>query len=242
MNVVLQQNKILKEFMYDNLSIQIDREEQMYKCLNSFFSKVYELDKAIDHIESINDLRSVDKGIRECCEIYDKAGTDYAENYANVFRDRYIELKMEMEKKIDRLRVKQSDLKLLHSNYLLHMRKIRFNDEYSYNSVDYEIKTIVERFNAKKIEVTTKLKEEYEEREKSQFKLLSTKTVPKNSKIYDYKDMIRLAEENGFMYVRTSGDHLIYRNYNTCKMTVIPAHRLGYGLMKKIQKQILNNK
>lgn len=61
-------------------------------------------------------------------------------------------------------------------------------------------------------------------------------------KIFNYKDMIKLAKEHNYREVRYHGDHLILLHNETNKMVVIPAHNLGYGLMIKIQKQIKDNK
>ena len=60
----------------------------------------------------------------------------------------------------------------------------------------------------------------------------------KYRKIFDYKEMVRLAEKNNFEYVRSNGDHDIYMHKDTYKVVVIPQHNLGYGLMIDIQKQI----
>lgn len=62
------------------------------------------------------------------------------------------------------------------------------------------------------------------------------------SKIFNPREMIRLAEDNGYIKTRTAGDHVIMLHGITNKIISIPYHNLGYGLMIKIQKQILNNK
>lgn len=56
--------------------------------------------------------------------------------------------------------------------------------------------------------------------------------------IYDYKDMCKLAIENGYVWERTSGDHLIYKHSQSCRIIIIPAHSLKRGLSLSIQKQI----
>lgn len=60
-------------------------------------------------------------------------------------------------------------------------------------------------------------------------------------KIFDYKKMASLAEENGFIKKSSSGSHDIYEHYKTNKIIVIPAHTLGLGLSIKIQKDIERN-
>lgn len=57
-------------------------------------------------------------------------------------------------------------------------------------------------------------------------------------KLFDYKDMIAYAEDNGFVYKGSNGDHRLYEHETTNKVVVIPAHTLGTGISYKIQKQI----
>lgn len=60
-------------------------------------------------------------------------------------------------------------------------------------------------------------------------------------KIFDYKDMIKLAKDYNYEYKRSNGDHRIYEHKDTNKIIVIPAHSLGRGISDSIQKQIINN-
>ena len=66
----------------------------------------------------------------------------------------------------------------------------------------------------------------------------------KCSKIFNYKDMIAYAIEQGYEFCRQgSTDHRIYKFAETGKIVVIPTHDdLGIGLAQKIKKQIKNNK
>ena len=61
-------------------------------------------------------------------------------------------------------------------------------------------------------------------------------------KIFDYKEMVDLARENGYVEDRYNGDHLIMVHSNTNKIVVIPQHKLKYGIMVQIQKQVKANK
>lgn len=57
--------------------------------------------------------------------------------------------------------------------------------------------------------------------------------------IDDYKKLNKLATDNGFEYIRSKGDHGIYKNKNG--LVVIPQGRsVGKGLSIKIQKSILS--
>ena len=61
-------------------------------------------------------------------------------------------------------------------------------------------------------------------------------------KIFDYKDMSKQAEGNGYIYKWSRGSHNIYEHKASKKIIVIPSHNLGIGLSKKILKQIEANK
>ncbi|MDB2161243.1 hypothetical protein PMX22_15710 [Clostridium butyricum] len=62
-----------------------------------------------------------------------------------------------------------------------------------------------------------------------------------HKKIFNYKEMNRIAETNGYKFARFNGDHKIYIHTTTNKLAVIPQHELPYGLMCGIQKQIKQN-
>lgn len=38
------------------------------------------------------------------------------------------------------------------------------------------------------------------------------------------KDLIKLLRKNGFIFIRQSGSHAIFRNYNTNKKVIVPIH------------------
>lgn len=61
-------------------------------------------------------------------------------------------------------------------------------------------------------------------------------------KIFDYKEMINLAEEHEYEQIKRSEDHIIMQHKKTNKIVPIPIHELKYGLMLQIQKQIQVNK
>ena len=60
-------------------------------------------------------------------------------------------------------------------------------------------------------------------------------------KIFDYKEMESLARKYGYEKVRTSGDHMMYKNKDTNKLVPIVAHDIQYGLSRQIQKQLYRN-
>ncbi len=83
---------------------------------------------------------------------------------------------------------------------------------------------------------------EYDDEQYELIKKLKESQKKDYSKIFDYKDMIDLAEKHEYKQVRQSGDHIIMQHKKTNKIVPIPAHELKYGLMLQIQKQIQINK
>lgn len=73
-----------------------------------------------------------------------------------------------------------------------------------------------------------------------EFEVKTKKVRERWNKIFNYKDMMSFAEENGFKLIRIAGSHHIFEHENSNKIVVIPAHELGYGLQMSIQKQILS--
>lgn len=99
------------------------------------------------------------------------------------------------------------------------------------NSLDLEVKTITKNY----VDKRTKKDD-----------IIENEDIIKNKKeeflkIFDYKEMVKLAQNNGYIESRVTGDHLIYTHKDSKKIVVIPAHELRYGLMISIQKQIKEN-
>ena len=63
-------------------------------------------------------------------------------------------------------------------------------------------------------------------------------TRTKYKYIDDYKELCSIAEKKGFEYVRSNGDHRIYRHKETFGIVIIPASTLKVGISKKIQRDI----
>jgi len=89
--------------------------------------------------------------------------------------------------------------------------------------------------------IDTKNKE-YDDKQNEMMQKLKESKKKDHFKIYDYKEMIDLAEKHGYKRVRQSGDHIIMQHNKTKKILPIPAHELKYGLMLQIQKQVQANK
>lgn len=103
------------------------------------------------------------------------------------------------------------------------------------SNIGGEVDELIDRVNAILHKKREELRIKVEETVDSQFIPIDK---DRNMKIFDYKDMIKLAELNNYTLDRVCGDHMIYKNIESFKIVVIPAHALGFGLMKKIQKQI----
>lgn len=128
-------------------------------------------------------------------------------------------------------RVILSDKRLQAIFKALKVNKIEIRDEY--NLLCDDLLTLsrfavrkYDRHNAKMDDLRKKLKKQ----EKEKYK-----------KLFHYKDLVKLAISKGFEWVRTSGDHLIYRNKNQ-DIAIIPAHtQMKYGTMLSVQKMIFSN-
>jgi len=130
---------------------------------------------------------------------------------------------------------------------LLAARMIKFNNTTNniYNTLDKSCKYeyyILKEIQSE-IESLQKCTDDKYVKEYAAPIIESNKIERKNLiKIFDYKEMVRLAQENNYRQTRCSGDHLIMIHNESNKIVVIPAHELGYGLMIKIQHQIESNK
>lgn len=69
----------------------------------------------------------------------------------------------------------------------------------------------------------------------------SMKEDNKKTKIFDYKEMNRLAKLKGYVQNRFNGDHLILIHNESRKAIVVPQKTIGKGLSFAIQKQIKTN-
>lgn len=105
------------------------------------------------------------------------------------------------------------------------------NDSTLTGEIDYTKDTI----NILKRQAMRRVKKECEALEKS------IKENKKKSKIFDFKEMNRLAKLKGFETTHCSGSHMILRHNESNKSVVVPQHSIGKGLSYKIQKQIKSN-
>lgn len=103
------------------------------------------------------------------------------------------------------------------------------NDKYllELNSVTFELITnILERFNDE---------DEVEE-------IITTEDIKRYNYIPNYKDLERIALNNGYIYKHSNGSHRRLEHKDTKKCITIPSHnQLGLGISLAIQKQIYIN-
>lgn len=110
-------------------------------------------------------------------------------------------------------------------------------------------KSILESLHLKMDNITKEyINNQREEEIKERIKQKSNLNIKKEElkkedfiKIFSYKEMTKLAQNNGYIQSRERGDHLIFKHKDSQKIVVIPAHELQYGLMISIQKQIKEN-
>lgn len=60
-------------------------------------------------------------------------------------------------------------------------------------------------------------------------------------KIFNYKEMEKLALDYGYKKVRQNGDHMMYKHTKTNKLVPIVTHDFGIGLSIRVQKQLYKN-
>jgi predicted RNA binding protein YcfA (HicA-like mRNA interferase family) len=54
-----------------------------------------------------------------------------------------------------------------------------------------------------------------------------------------YRDLIRMLEDDGWLHVRTSGSHRVYRHPVKEGIAVVPAHSLGHDVPKGLLSAIM---
>ncbi|KEZ85632.1 hypothetical protein IO99_13220 [Clostridium sulfidigenes] len=95
-------------------------------------------------------------------------------------------------------------------------------------------------------DIVNKKDKKYDELIKKQNeKLIRNETVlnqaiknEKYKKVFEYRDLAKLAESMNFEIVRYNGDHAIYEHRITKETLPIPVRTLGNGLSFQIQKQL----
>lgn len=94
-----------------------------------------------------------------------------------------------------------------------------------YTQINNELGELSEILSNKQLELFEMLEKYPEESKKSKIK-----------KIFDYKKLNQLIQNNGYKEIRQTGDHKIFSDGR--KSIPVPQHGLGLGLSARIQKEI----
>lgn len=227
-------NKYIKKAEYEMFSLNIIKEDASYKAFGKVFSKLYEYIDKVSAATAIEDVEYIMNNIGELSPIIAEAITDFENQVDTYFYSRKTEILRLANSKLKYTKpCNQKEALLIKRNIELFLRRganmVRKDINIAHKEALQLVDDLDKLVTAKRIELSNIELNDLSEVDKKKLEL---------GKIFDYKDMIRLAEENGFIYDRTSGDHMIYKNEDTYRIVVIPAHTLGYGLMCKIQRQI----
>lgn len=255
MNWIIKFNQLEKENTDKVLDIVTRIDKYKNDKLDEVYTKAYTLKHSIDNlIDKLNahaivgeELRQeVERLIRTHIQIQDEYESAMSEirNYVYICGSEVIELNQGMIKTIKRYLRSNKDFfmmqtrmdvftkKLIDMSYSLDMLSI--DEEGIFPEVYHNImliKNIIETRN-----------KEYDDKQYEMMEKLKESQKKDYFKIFDYKEMIDLAEKHGYKQVRQRGDHIIMQHNKTNKILPIPAHELKYGLMLQIQKQIQANK
>lgn len=255
MNWVTKFNQLEKENTDKIIDIMADFDKYKNDILDNVYTKAYNLKHSIGNLlDKLEAHAIVGEALKTEVERLSKIYIEVADEYKSAMEEikKYIitcgNEVIELNQKMIRI-VKMH----LRSNKDLFMMQIRMDtftkklinmticleitdmdNEGVFKDVYYDLMSI------KKI-IETRNNEYDEEQERL---LMQLKESQKKDyfKIFDYKEMIDLAEKNEYKQVRQSGDHIIMQHKKSNKIVPIPAHELKYGLMLQIQKQIHANK
>jgi predicted RNA binding protein YcfA (HicA-like mRNA interferase family) len=95
-----------------------------------------------------------------------------------------------------------------------------------YKQINNELHELSEILSAKQLELN-RILEKHTAEESGKSKVI---------KIFDYKKLNKLVQDNGYKEVRQTGDHKIFSD--GIKSIPVPQHGLGIGLSARIQKEI----
>lgn len=254
MNWIIKFNQLEKENTDKTLDILGKYDKYKYELLDEVYIKAhnlkYSIGKLIDKL-NINAIvgdplkEEVEKLVKEYIQMKDdyENSRDKMKEYMYVCGSEAAQLKCTMIQIVSRFISAKKDLLMFNRRMDAFTKKlINMYSEFDMGSMG-EIEVLQDVYwdliTIKDI-IDTRNKE-YDERVELLEKL--KKNQKKDYfKIFDYKEMIDLAEKNEYKQVRQSGDHIIMQHNKTNKIVPIPAHELKYGLMIQIQKQIHANK
>lgn len=253
-NYVERFNELDLEYTDKTIDVIADHEAFRYEVLDKLYLEVYQLQSEIDatDIENIladelieklkywtskngEQMKEYSKLTKEIYSHFKESGKTI-QGFYNEVEDRmfaYVDERTDFTKYYKRLHTLSQ--KFIHMAVGLQMNMLGHDGQIIRTLKQLmELKTITEKkISNESEEQISELLRNFKEKHKSR----------KYKKIFDYKDMIREAENNGYeRYRQGATSHIVFRHIQSGKPVVIPTHSLKYGLMLQIQREIQANK
>lgn len=251
MNWIIKFNQLEKENTDKVLDIIAKFDKYKNDMLDDMYTKAYNLEYSIDKLNvEVLRFNELDEEINKLIEIYKEIKNEFdtvmnkVADYLHGTGREVRQLQYNMIETTSRYITSNKEQGMLDRRIDMFGKKlIKMAHTLEIHHVDESIilKEIREKFEIIFKIAEKKLNKEIEE-ECELIEQLKEKKQRDYFKIFDYKEMINLAEQNEYKQVRISGDHIIMQHKKSNKIVPIPAHELKYGLMLQIQKQISANK
>lgn len=230
------------EYEMNLMEVFIDREDIIFQKIGPVMAESYTLIGQLKILDNMGALKVV---IKEFSDTFDELLSYTKKLVTDLQKEmdpRLNRIKSEFNRKVMKIKLgfiekqRRDKHRLLLNNRVIKLNRAawaRISGEIGLikDLYDCEFKICLDRLGSKHEKERSVLEVRREE--------LDIVVKQRIKRIFSYKDMIKLAEENGFVHARTAGDHMIFKNMEGFRIVVIPAHELGYGLMCKIQKDIL---
>lgn len=255
MSWIIKFNELNEEYTDKALDLITKYDKYKNDMLNEVYNKAYNLEYSIDKLKDefcVDVVTSAELGSQ-----IDKLYQTYKE-----IKDEFENVESEIRKFIyiigPEIRELQNNMLVITSKYIKSNKDYEMLykriDEFSKNLINiaigldvncidetYIFEEIREDFSMLYTMIDKKLNKEIEE-EHELMERFERNQKKNYLKIFDYKEMINLAEEHEYEQVKQSGDHIIMQHRKTNKIVPIPVYELKYGLALQIQKQIQLNK
>lgn len=250
-------NQLDREYTDKVIDIIAEQEAFRYNVLDKFYIDVYALQAEIDNTD-VENLNTVDllikiskwidtntKQSKEYVDLMKKIYGNFKESGKKI-QSFYDEVENRLEAYLDENTKFEMVYKRLHT---LSQKFIHMAVSLNMNCLGHDgqiVRTTDELLKLNKLakeKSDAEINKNNEQIKKIMKQLKENKKNNQYKKIFDYKEMVDLARDNGYKETgRYNGDHMIFVYPSSNRILVIPQKRLGYGLMLSIQKQIEINK